>query len=298
MGSGTFNPTAYATYARSTRGKSVDEVFTNRSLAKELDPRGVKIRESRDSTDNPQSTPIIVALDVTGSMGMIAEYLAKEGLGTLFREVLDKKPVTDPHLMFMAVGDVKCDSTPFQVSQFEADNRIVEQLARIHVEGGGGGNKTESYSLPWYFASRHTEHDSFLIRGKRGYLFTIGDEEIPEPLTKGEIENITGDTPESSLGPKELLIEAQRTYDVYHIVIAQGDYASNNPEKVWNGWTKLMGQHVVRLLDYKKLSETIVAIIAMAEGTDAREIAKSYGNVVHDAVKNLPPTKTAKLLTA
>ena len=173
MGAGTFDPHAYRAYAATTKGKTIDEVYTSRSIHKDLNPKGVKLRESRDSADNPNSTPIIVAIDVTGSMGMIADTLARKGLGTLFTELLEGKAAANPHVMFMAIGDANYDQAPLQVSQFEADNRIVEQLTQIWIEHGGGGNCFESYNLPWYFASEHTEHDSLIKRGKRGYLFTV-----------------------------------------------------------------------------------------------------------------------------
>ena len=159
------------------------------------------MRESRDSKDNPKSTPVIVALDVTGSMGMLADVIAREGLGVLFNAILDLKPISDPHVMFMGVGDANCDSAPLQVSQFEADNRIVEQLTQLFIEHGGGGNNFESYNLPWYFGARHTEHDSLIKRGKRGYLFTVGDEEAPEALTVAQIEEVIGDKSNGSCPP-------------------------------------------------------------------------------------------------
>jgi len=43
----------------------------------------------------PASTALIVALDVTGSMGMVADALARQGLGTMVEEVLRRKPITD-----------------------------------------------------------------------------------------------------------------------------------------------------------------------------------------------------------
>src|SRR5262245_29165524 len=119
MGSGTFDPNAYRTFAAGTKGKSTDEIYSSRSIHANLNPLGVKVRESRVSTDNPNSSPLIVGIDVTGSMGMIADVLAREGLGTLFTGILERKPSTDPHVMFMAVGDANCDSAPLQVSQFE-----------------------------------------------------------------------------------------------------------------------------------------------------------------------------------
>lgn len=301
MGGGTFDPGAYRTFTSSTAGKTTDQIYTSRSINKSLDPKGVKIRESRDSTDNPNSTPLIVGLDVTGSMGMLADVIAREGLGTLFTSILDRKPITDPHVMFMAIGDANCDQAPLQVSQFEADKRIIEQLTQIYLEHGGGGNNFESYNLPWYFAAFHTVHDSMEKRGKRGYLFTVGDEEVPKPLTKDQLKRFIGDDVEAELTTQDLLQLAQRTYDVYHIVVLEGNHARGAKAEVMRGWTELLGQRVIPLADHKKLAETIVSAIEVAEGADPVAVAGSWGHgaaVIHDAIKALPKGRSPKLLGA
>lgn len=291
MGGGTFDPKAYRAFTASTVGKTTEQIYTSRVLDPYLDPKG-KNRESRDSVDNPRSTPLIVGLDVSGSMGMLADVIAREGLGTLFTAILDRKPITDPHVMFMAIGDANYDSAPLQVSQFEADKRIIDQLTKIFIEHGGGGNGFESYNLPWYFAAHHTVHDSFEKRGKRGYLFTVGDEETPEDLTKAQIGRVCGDTLEANATTQAVLEAAQRLYDVYHVIIEEGNYARSYGATVKEKWGNLLGQKVISLKDHKKLSETIVSAIEVAEGRDAEESAKLWGGatstVVLDAVKNLP----------
>ncbi len=297
MGGGRFDAdadrAAYSNFVHSTVGKKTEDIYTARGIHANLNPLGVKVRESRDSVDNPNSTPLIVALDVTGSMGILADAIAREGLGVLFTSILDRKPITDPHIMFMAVGDANFDQAPLQVSQFEADKRIIEQLTQIYLEHGGGGNDSESYHFPWYFAAQHTVTDSFEKRGKRGYLFTVGDEETPEPLTREQILRFVGDTIETnSLSAEELLQMAQRTYDVYHIIIEEGSHARMHMNAVVNSWTGLLGQKVIRLKDHKKLAETIVSAIEVAEGRDAEESAKGWGSatatIVADAVRSLP----------
>ena len=298
MGGGKFDPSTYRSFASSTVGKTTDDIYLSRAMATTLDPLGVKVRESRDSPDNPNSTPLIVAIDVTGSMGILADVIAREGLGTLFTGILDRKPISDPHVMFMAVGDANCDRAPLQVSQFEADKRIIEQLTQIYLEHGGGGNDFESYNLPWYFAAHHTVHDSMEKRGKRGYLFTVGDEEAPHPLTKAQIKRFIGDDVETDVSTKDLLHLAQRTYDVFHIVIEEGSYARDALPKVMSSWTKLLGQRVIPLSDHRKLAETIVSAIEVVEGADASISAKGWGHgasVVHDAVKNLPRSRVPLL---
>jgi hypothetical protein len=299
MGGGTFDPAAYRAFTSTTTGKTTDKIYTSRALNKNLNPYGVKVRESRDSADNPNSTPVIVALDVTGSMGMLADVIAREGLGTLFTGILDRKPISDPHVMFMGVGDANCDSAPLQVSQFEADKRIIEQLTQIYLEHGGGGNNFESYNLPWYFAAFHTVHDSMEKRGKRGYLFTVGDEEAAEPLTRDQIKRFIGDDVEAELSTQDLLQLAQRSYDVFHVIIEEGSHARMHLNRVVDSWQRLLGQRVIRLADHKKLAETIVSAIEVAEGRDAEESAKGWGSgarIVHDAIKSLPRGRGTPLL--
>lgn len=293
MGGGSFDTNSYRTYTASVASKPREAIFDSRKLDPLLDPKGVKVRESRDSADNPQSTPIIVALDVTGSMGFIAEQIARSGLGALFQGILDRKPVTDPHLMFMGVGDAACDSAPLQVSQFEADNRIVPQVTKLWLEGGGGGNDHESYDFPWYFAARHTVHDSMLKRGKRGYLITVGDEGTPARLTREKIESFLGYAPQADVSAAESLTEAQRLYDVFHVIVQEGSFARRHLDTVKRQWHALLGQKVIHLADHRLLAETVVAALQVAEGTDHAKAAYGWGGVnaerlIHGAIENLP----------
>ena len=59
MGSGTFDAKTYRTFTDSVKHKSTDEIYS-KHLNDNLNPKGVMFRESRDSADNPQSTPVIV----------------------------------------------------------------------------------------------------------------------------------------------------------------------------------------------------------------------------------------------
>jgi hypothetical protein len=296
MGSGRWDPAAYASYSSSTVGKSTAAIFTRTDgIAKELDPKGGVVRESRDSVDNPLATPLIVGIDVTGSMGMIADALAREGLGTLFTEVLYRKPITDPHLMFMAIGDVNYDAAPLQVSQFEADARIIEQLTSIWLEKGGGGNGFESYNLPWYFAAFHTSIDSFEKRGKKGYLFTVGDEEAPDDLSVGQINKCIGDTLQDGVGNALLLEAVQKMYHVFHVVVEQGSHYRSCGDRVRSSWRELLGQRVLQLADYTKLSEVIVSAIQVTEGADKAAVSASWSGdtslVVAKAIDSLPAVR-------
>jgi hypothetical protein len=282
MGSGSFSLNDYRAYATnaSYRGdgtrKTVSETFTRRNISQNLDPRNAVLRESCDSTDSPESQAVIIALDVTGSMGFIASDMVAEHLGTLMNGILETRPIAHPHMMFMAVGDAACDAAPLQVSQFEADIRIAKQLTEVYVEGGGGGNMTESYDLPWYFAAQRTAIDCFSKRNKKGYLFTIGDERAPAGLTKTQIARVFGINEESGFTPQELLAMAEKKYNVFHVVVEQGSYASRDPEGVKNTWLKLLGDHTIFMKDYRCISEIIVAVMRVNEGENPEVVIESY----------------------
>jgi hypothetical protein len=280
MGSGRWSDKDWELYASvHVKSKtSVDDIYTSRSLAPELDPERVKVRESCDSPDNPESTALIVALDVTGSMGMVLDAMARDGLQTLATEVYSRKPITDPHIMFMGIGDVEAgDRAPLQVTQFEADIRIAEQLTKIYLERGGGGNHYESYALAWYFAAMHTRIDCFEKRNKKGLLFTIGDE-MPTPyLLASDIERILGYRPQfDKIKAAELYTMVSRQYDVFHIIVEEGSYCQGNEREVVKAWTKLLGQRAIRLSDHTKMSEVIVSTLQVIGGADSKSVISSW----------------------
>jgi hypothetical protein len=289
MGSGRWDSTNWSSYAstKSYSTKTVDAIYSRRTIHADLNPHGVKIRESRDSEDNPQSTPLIVALDVTGSMGSVLDSIAKKGLNTLATEIYTRKPITDPHIMFMGIGDVAAgDDAPLQTTQFEADLRIAQQLENIFFEKRGGGNDSESYALAWYFAGMHTATDSFEKRNKKGYLFTVGDE-MPTPgLTRSEIERVLGYAPESDYTTQQLLTLALRQWEVFHIIIEEGSFCSSRPDSTFNAWLDILGQRALRLSDHTKLAEVIVSTLQVCEGHHYSRVIDSWDGSTSLVVKH------------
>ena len=299
MGGARWNEDDWKHASSATRGRRTDEIFTSAGMHPSLNPYGV-VRESRDSLANPESNAIIIGLDVTGSMGMIADAMAREGLGTLVEEILKRKPVSDPHILACGIGDSYYDDAPLQVTQFEADIRIADQLKMIWLEKGGGGNSHEGYHLPWYFAAQRTQIDCFEKRNRKGYLFTVGDEEPPLELLATQAAAIFGDSLQRDLSTDELLTMVSRMYHVFHVVVEEGSHARHHLSTVLDKWRRLLGQRVLRLKDYRRLAEVVVSAIEVNEGRDRDEVARSWSGetsaVVAHALAARPASGVQKLL--
>jgi hypothetical protein len=298
MGYGSWKSDAWDSYKTSrgyTASSTVHDMYKATTVKKEFEPVGITYRESCDSTEHPNSTPIILALDVTGSMGSVLETISKK-LNTLLTEIYDRKPVEDPQVMLMAFGDTTCDRHPLQVTQFESDIRIAEQLNDLYFERGGGGNDGESYILPWYFASRHTKIDSYEKHNKKGILFTMGDEPFLKKISKEDIKKFVGDDIQADLTAEQLLTEVTRQYEVYHLMIKEGSgMRYGNSSDVIRRWTDLLGQRAIEVEDCTKIPEIIVSILEVMSGKDADDIVKSWdgstGIVVRKAIENLTTIK-------
>ena len=268
MGSG-----SYSFASRSLRAeeegyysKSSTEIFS-KNLNNAMNPNGVDIRESRDSAEHPNSVAIIIALDVTGSMGSIPLHLVRDGLPTIMQKIIDAG-VKDPQVLFVAIGDHECDEAPLQVGQFESSDALLDHwLTKVWIESGGGGNGGESYSLAHYFAANHTSIDCFEKRGQKGFLFTIGDEPTLKTYPARAIKNIMGTAEAKEYDKTELLEAAQKSYNVFHLHVKQG--SNGRSEKVMNGWKEFMGDNLIIVEDKLEIPQTIAKIVV--EGTTKKE---------------------------
>src|SRR5512140_2282006 len=111
MGSGNYSQDAHQSLLRSRANIPVQQVFKQDKCHPLMNPKGVRLRESRDGADHPESLGIVFALDVTGSMGEIPRLLATQQLPVFMKTLMDCK-IPDPQLLFMAVGDAVSDNAP------------------------------------------------------------------------------------------------------------------------------------------------------------------------------------------
>jgi hypothetical protein len=245
------------TYDKHVRATGVTAVHP------EMNPLG-KIRESRDSDLHPHSVAIAVIFDVTGSMGNVPRVLQTK-LGALMRVLIQKGYVAHPQLLFGAVGDAYSDSVPLQIGQFESGLEMDDDLGKIFLEGGGGGQVHESYELALYFMARHTAIDCHERRGRKGYLFTIGDEK-PYDVVRGQhVREHIGDQLKRDLPVEQIVAEAQERYECFHIIPTNTSHGRS--AEVQQRWRKLLGERVLLLDDEAAVCETIALAIGLCEGT-------------------------------
>jgi hypothetical protein len=272
MGHGKWDDNAYAAAKTFRAAKGIDDFGYTAALRSRpstewkadpsLDPKGVVARECRDSPDHADSTPIAVLFDVTGSMGRVPQIMQRK-LGKLHGLLQRKGYLADPQLMFGGIGDADSDRVPLQVGQFESDNRMDEQLRTIFLEGNGGGQKSESYELAAYFVARHVVTDAWQKRGRKGYLFLIGDELNKPRLEARHIRRIIGDDVKQDIDPASVYRELSRKWHVYFVLPDQSSYYRD--QDIADHWRDLLGQRFLKLDDPGAVCELIAATIGMEE---------------------------------
>ena len=251
MGSGTFTTSSYTSYSYDS-GKTLDsrgyvtsgQTFTERSVNKLLRAKDV-IRECVNTDEHPNTLPVILALDVTGSMGGACKRTA-EALGPIVLNLLEKHPKADIEFLIMGIGDVEYDDAPIQASQFESDIRISKAIDNLYIEGGGGGNRYESYSAAWFFGLNRTKLDCYDKQRRKGDIITLGDEPL-NPTLRGNLlkEAIGGQVENGSISSTELYEEAKKKFDIYHIAIDDSESSySVYANGIKSSFGKLLGDNL------------------------------------------------------
>lgn len=275
----------------SYRQKGINEVFRQRQLESKMNPFNVLLRESRDSAEHPESLAVVIALDVTGSMGTVPHHLVQEGLPHIMKKLIDSG-IPHPQVLFTAVGDHRCDAAPFQVGQFESSDELLDQwLTSVFLEGNGGGNGGESYPLAWYFAGQRTAIDCMEKRQQKGFMFTIGDENYHDDYDGRHMKEMFGDQSEypHNATAAELLAKAREKYEIFHIHIAET--SQGHDQHNVNRWRELVGPNLLVAERHTQVADMIAEAILRtykARGAQAKETEKPSDTVTPVPDKPIP----------
>lgn len=239
-------------------------------------------RECRDNADNPNSVPIGIIVDVTGSMGRIADLIINN-LHRVISVIQDRGVVPNPSICFGAVGDANSDKVPIQMGEFESDDKLAEQhLANIYREGKGGGQHRESYEIPMWFFANQVSTDHWDKRGSKGFLFIIGDE-APYPIIQAtQIEAYCGDDLTEDVDLRALTTLLLERWNVF--VLRPGQTSCYGMQVVQNEWEAVLGsERVIKVENWEEINSLIAGTISVMCGlsvTDTVAAMKDSGLIV------------------
>lgn len=281
MGGGSWTRSSFESYSKKMGRSVVDglvtgdyssqEMFKSRSVAPELNPYNV-MRECVDSEEHPNTIPVIIGLDVTGSMGKAGVEVAKS-ISKIIEDLYTK--YKDIEFMIMGIGDLACDDGPIQISQFESDIRIADQLDKVWFEHGGGGNGFESYTAAWYMGLYHTKLDCWK-RGKKGIIITTGDEPMNPYLPMRALHRVTGDPLETDIDTKDLYNAATDKFDIFHIAVNDNSTCYRSyAEKIDNSFGQLLGNRL-KIANMDNLADKVVECIDDALSGTGNSTGENY----------------------
>jgi hypothetical protein len=271
MGYGSYSIEAHRALLSERASLEHGAVFTRHAVDPAMDPRGVALRESRDSEAHPESVGIVFALDISGSMGEVPHQLATRTLPTFMEAVLAVLP--DPQILFMALADARwVDFAPLQVGQFESEAALMDRwLASTFLPAPGWNPPQippqylgESYDLAMYFAARHTSMDCLGKRGKRGYFFMTGDEVPLAALDPEHVRRALGDGAQEPTPIHRLVAELERSFEPFFVIPDRWRAERDGCERVWR---KLLHERCVVLECAEDTAVAAALLIGIGEGT-------------------------------
>lgn len=290
MGNGFFDANASAARAAHRRRTGATAFFHDAdvrsgraaALHPDLDTRRKPRRESRDVPGKEAATPVVFAIDVTGSMGAIAQYLIDDA-HKLMRLIDQGKVVTDPQLCAMAIGDATCDRAPVQIGEFEADDKLFEaQLGKIFREGGGGGQTKESYELFLWYGANNVDMDCWDKRREKGFFFVMGDE-APYPTVNREfLSHYFGASVQRDIPTKDVARQLQERFHVY--CLRPGGTSNFGDRKVKGAWLDILPpEHVIDVENWEHIVPMIAGLISAVSGDPVDHVAVAMTDSGFDA---------------
>jgi hypothetical protein len=241
----------------SARSAYMDSVV-NRSYSKAT-AASVAAKDLVEPNISIENPALVIVSDVTGSMGQWPAIMFSK-LPYLLHE-LKVYLGEDASVIIAAVGDATCDNYPLQMQlpkrTYEEAN---EGFSKLVVEGGGGGQKTESYEL----AAGYLLHAVKVRTGiQKPILIFIGDESPYSMVDSNQLANF-GISVETQ-STQEVFNQLNKIYDVYLIQKPYDATGGMQTAQVKASWTPLLPpEHIIPLNQPERVVDVMFGILANA----------------------------------
>ncbi|MCL4384214.1 hypothetical protein M1116_02080 [Patescibacteria group bacterium] len=210
---------------------------------------------------NGIALPIVGAFDGTGSMGSLVgkAFEAIPAMDKMF-DVLRRRYNTQ---VASAVWQDVCDPHPVvQMTQFESDVRIAEQI-RLLVPDHGGGDATEDYDLGLAYLMVGVDTDIFPFYGLKGYVSIVADEIGRGEVTQADVQEHLGQEWQKRMTTKAICAQLLTQWHIFYVQVAYGGELHSHTTK-W--WTEVLGTgRVVKVTDPEYLAEVQAGLIYVTE---------------------------------
>jgi hypothetical protein len=215
-----------------------------------------KVVDPKKHVRSGSKNPLIVAVDVTGSM---ASWPA---------EIFDRLPLffntlsqyrEDLEVCFAAIGDAGCDRWPLQVTPFAKGFDLEQLLGSLYGEGGGG-DAPESYGLFAHWVNTHVEVPNAV---DPPFLIVFGDITMHPEIPKEQIQQIMGDADAGGVHALDSWKQVTKTWNTWFLRRPSG----KRGDEVDQQWGKAIGgQKILPIEDEQRAVDYAMGLVARAWG--------------------------------
>eukprot|EP01123_Difflugia_compressa_P006201 TRINITY_DN1837_c0_g1_i1.p1 TRINITY_DN1837_c0_g1~~TRINITY_DN1837_c0_g1_i1.p1 ORF type:complete len:303 (-),score=57.49 TRINITY_DN1837_c0_g1_i1:52-960(-) len=219
----------------------------------------------------PEQIPLVVAIDVTGSMSNWPKILWDK-MPMFYGQVMMKNYIQNPAISFCAIGDAYGDKAPLQVCPFAQGNALDEWISKIYLEGGGSGRQQahETYELAAFYYSHLFTWEgepepepgtNEPYTGRKGFFFIAADEFFYEELNQNQVcKLILGEQPPPTHS-KDVL---RKLTTKFHVFLIKKHYDTKNEPNICKQWGEVIGSnHILPLSDPKAIVDIMLGILAI-----------------------------------
>jgi hypothetical protein len=141
---------------------------------------------------------------------------------------------------------------------------IDNYIAKLYLEGGGGGSYYESYEFSAYFYSMLCE----LKNPEIPFFFLTGDEAYYEKIPVDQMKKVIYAPVKSDINSKERFGLLMKKYNVFLI---KKPYEGPNEEKIMEQWASTLGEERILMIQHPKACIDVM-LGAIALTTGARDL--------------------------